>query len=267
MTSCSKDLSRQERKLLSHAQPIWQWSLGLRRWHINIFFLQEDSIYLQSVIIHLANGGKSCRIVLSSSPLLVRGSETVWGNGQRKLTNKKYKYKLLESGKQVVGPVSTHRRLWVGGSVSEAMSSLGCTLMRTSQWELNRLISSFTVGIRRSLRMTEFGTYQGAFTISRMTMDWKRSKISMFQFEVVPQSYKKTNNNSVASELHRPKLVTTFADWGVLRSQHGGSPTTVISIFRPEPLLFLSSCSSIVLTRLSGPRSGPKIMYLSKLQW
>jgi hypothetical protein len=50
----------------------------------------------------------SCRRVLSSTPLLVRGSETVWGSGERKLTHKKYKYyKLLESGKQVVGPVST----------------------------------------------------------------------------------------------------------------------------------------------------------------
>jgi hypothetical protein len=50
----------------------------------------------------------SCRRVLSSTPLLVRGSETVWGSGERKLTNKKYKYcKLLESGKRVVGPVST----------------------------------------------------------------------------------------------------------------------------------------------------------------
>jgi hypothetical protein len=37
--------------------------------------------------------------------------------------------------------------------------------------------------------MTEFGTYQGAFTISRKTLDWKLSKISMFEFEVVPQSW------------------------------------------------------------------------------
>jgi hypothetical protein len=50
----------------------------------------------------------SCRRVLSSTPLLVRGSETVWGSGERKLTNKNYNYyTLLESGKQVVGPVLT----------------------------------------------------------------------------------------------------------------------------------------------------------------
>jgi hypothetical protein len=49
----------------------------------------------------------SCRRVLSSTPLLVRGSGT-GGDRERKLTNKNYNcYKLLESGKQVVGPVST----------------------------------------------------------------------------------------------------------------------------------------------------------------
>jgi hypothetical protein len=32
----------------------------------------------------------------------------MWGSGERKVINKNYKYyKLLESGKQVVGPVST----------------------------------------------------------------------------------------------------------------------------------------------------------------
>jgi hypothetical protein len=35
----------------------------------------------------------------------------------------------------------------------------------------------------------ELGTYQGAFTISRKTLDWIRSKISMFEFEVVLQSW------------------------------------------------------------------------------
>jgi hypothetical protein len=50
----------------------------------------------------------SCRRVLSSTPLLVGGSETGGDCGERKLTNKKYKYyKLLESDKQAVGPVST----------------------------------------------------------------------------------------------------------------------------------------------------------------
>jgi hypothetical protein len=50
----------------------------------------------------------SCRRVLSNTPLWVWGSETVWDSRERKLTNKNYKYyKLLESSKKVVGPVST----------------------------------------------------------------------------------------------------------------------------------------------------------------
>jgi hypothetical protein len=54
----------------------------------------------------------TCRRVLSRTPLLVRGSETVRqrGKGTYKLglTNKNYNlYKLLESDKQVVWPVST----------------------------------------------------------------------------------------------------------------------------------------------------------------
>jgi hypothetical protein len=51
------------------------------------------------------------------------------------------------------------------------------------------------------------------------------------------------------------KLVPTSSDRGVPRSQRCGSSTAVISLYNPEPLLFLSSSSSIVPTRLSGPRS------------
>jgi hypothetical protein len=35
--------------------------------------------------------------------------------------------------------------------------------------------------------MTEFDTYQGASTISLKTLDWKRSKILMFELDVVAQ--------------------------------------------------------------------------------
>jgi hypothetical protein len=35
--------------------------------------------------------------------------------------------------------------------------------------------------------MTEFDTYQEASTISRKTLDLKRSKISMFELDVVTQ--------------------------------------------------------------------------------
>jgi hypothetical protein len=43
----------------------------------------------------------------------------------------------------------------------------------------------------------------------------------------------------------------------VPRSQRCGFPTAVFSISRPGPLHFLPSSSSIVLARLSGPRSRP----------
>jgi hypothetical protein len=33
------------------------------------------------------------------------------------------------------------------------------------------------------------GTYQGRSTISRKTLDWKRSKILMIELDVVPQSW------------------------------------------------------------------------------
>jgi hypothetical protein len=66
------------------------------------------------------------------------------------------------------------------------------------------------------------------------------------------------------SELYRPsdrrlsaKLVPAFAD----RECHVIRVTDpygrILGFSRPEPLLFLSSSSSVVLMRLSGPRSRP----------
>jgi hypothetical protein len=87
----------------------------------------------------------SCRRVLSSTPLLVRGSETGGDSGERKLTNMNYKYKnRLQSGKQVVGPISAQ------------------TLV---DWRLGERGNKF-IGV-----CTEFDTYQGASTISRKTLD------------------------------------------------------------------------------------------------
>jgi hypothetical protein len=55
----------------------------------------------------------------------------------------------------------------------------------------------------------------------------------------------------------RPPLVgevsANFCGWRVLRGQHNGS----LRFSRSQPLLFLSSSSSIVLTRLGGRRSRP----------
>jgi hypothetical protein len=47
---------------------------------------------------------------------------------------------------------------------------------------------SSTVGVWRSLQITIFGTYQGVSTIMRKTLDWKRSRISMFEVEAIPHS-------------------------------------------------------------------------------
>jgi hypothetical protein len=38
-----------------------------------------------------------------------------------------------------------------------------------------------TVGQLRSLRMSELGTYHGASTMMRKTLDWNRSRISMLE--------------------------------------------------------------------------------------
>jgi hypothetical protein len=45
-----------------------------------------------------------------------------------------------------------------------------------------------SVDISITLRITVFGTYHFACTVVRKTLDWKRSKISMFEVETVPQS-------------------------------------------------------------------------------
>jgi hypothetical protein len=79
----------------------------------------------------------------------------------------------------------------------------------------------------------------------------------------VPLPLKKLRGFYSASELYRPsdrrlsaKLVPTFADRGVAWSAQR-IPRPLILFSSPEPLLFHSSSPSIILTRLSGPRSRP----------
>jgi hypothetical protein len=59
----------------------------------------------------------------------------------------------------------------------------------------------------------------------------------------------------------RPPLVgevsANVCGYRVPRGQSGGTLRPYSRFSRPEPLLFLSSSSSVVLTRLSGPRSRP----------
>jgi hypothetical protein len=73
---------------------------------------------------------------------------------------------------------------------------------------------------------------------------------------------KKTPWPQSASELYRPsdrrlsaKLVSTFCGYRLPRGQRDESIRPYSRLSRPEPLLFLPSSSSVVLTRLSGPCS------------
>jgi hypothetical protein len=81
---------------------------------------------------------------------------------------------------------------------------------------------------------------------------------------ILPSASHKTPWPESASELYRPihrrlsaKLVPTFANRGRPRGYRDGSLRPYSRISRPEPLLFLLSISSVVLTRLSGPSSRP----------
>jgi hypothetical protein len=53
------------------------------------------------------------------------------------------------------------------------------------------------------------------------------------------------------------KVSANFCGYRVLRGQHNGYLQQYSRFSRPEPLLFLSSSSFIVVTRLSGPCSRP----------
>jgi hypothetical protein len=64
---------------------------------LNNFFLERPNLfYLQSVIIHSANGGKGeGSHVLSSTPLLVKVRKSVETAGNRNLQTRTYKQEIL----------------------------------------------------------------------------------------------------------------------------------------------------------------------------
>jgi hypothetical protein len=79
---------------------------------------------------------------------------------------------------------------------------------------------------------------------------------------------KKKTRSQFANELYRPsdrrlsaKLVSTFYGKRMPRGQRDESLRPYSRLSRLEPLLFLPSSSSIVLTRLSGPRSNAHVPY------
>jgi hypothetical protein len=65
------------------------------------------------------------------------------------------------------------------------------------------------------------------------------------------------NYTDCATATGRRILMPTFADKRVSLGRRGGSARPLITVPRPESLLLLSSNSSFILTRLSGPRSRP----------
>jgi hypothetical protein len=88
----------------------------------------------------------------------------------------------------------------------------------------------------------------------------RKSKLSISKQLLVYKTIKKSPCPESANELYRlsyhrlpAKLVSTFADRGC----HTDPNVRILGFYRPEMLLFLPSSSSIVLTRLSGPRSRP----------
>jgi hypothetical protein len=64
-------------------------------------------------------------------------------------------------------------RLLSGSAMRFTVRSFGCTMRRAPYRELQRRITSLTVGTWRSLRITVFGTYKGASTIMGKVFDWK----------------------------------------------------------------------------------------------
>ena len=50
------------------------------------------------------------------------------------------------------------------------------------------LTSCLTEGTCRSRRSVVFGTYRGALVIILSILDWKRSRVSMLEFDAVPHS-------------------------------------------------------------------------------
>jgi hypothetical protein len=86
-------------------------------------------------------------------------------------------------------------------------------------------------------------------------------QISGFNVSLIVSPYSVVLVRERTIPIERPPLVgevsATFADKGVTRHHRDGSIRPYCRISRPEPLVFLSSSSSVVLTRLSGPRSRP----------
>jgi hypothetical protein len=129
-----------------------------------------------------------CRRVLTNTLLYLIGSKPLvaFGNETYKPNLKNYNYKYNNYTRNLVGRslgrcLST--RLLSGSSMRFTIRSFGCALRRALISEQSLRISSLIVGIWRSLRITVFGTYQGASASMCKAFDWKRSRISTLGME------------------------------------------------------------------------------------
>jgi hypothetical protein len=88
-----------------------------------------------------------------------------------------------------------------------------------------------------------------------------RSRKLMFLGSKVWPVRRADNLTELTIPTERPPLISevsaNFCGWRMPRGQRDESLRPYSRISRPEPLLFLPSSSSVVLTRLSGPRSRP----------
>jgi hypothetical protein len=126
--------------------------------HYTLWYVEECSVAL------LCNC--NCNSVTNRSVVASR-NETCKLN----LTNSNYQYSNYT--RNLVGRSFGRcllNRLLSGSFMRFANRPFGCALRRALYWELQQQISSLTVGVWRSLRITVFGMFQGASTIIRKAL-------------------------------------------------------------------------------------------------
>jgi hypothetical protein len=98
------------------------------------------------------------------------------------------------------------------------------------------------------IRVTRF-SYPGWQAVTRLTpiQGVKTDSVVLVRKRTIPTEWPP----------HVGEVIANFCKQRVSRGQCNGSPRPYSRFSRPEPLLFLPSSSSIVLTRLSGPPSRP----------
>jgi hypothetical protein len=138
--------------------------------------------------------------------------------------------------------------------ILERCHGIDCTYLAQDRDQLRGVVNT----------VTNFLVLENVGKIFYYMGHWRLLKKGSNISSLTKKTAKQTPWPESASEPYRPsdrhlsaKLVATCVDRVVTRSQLDGSPTAVISFSRPDPLLFLPSSSSIVLRKLSGPRSRP----------